>query len=326
MMAAYITSLGPADNIEVGPLPVPVPGPRDALVRVEAVAVNHVDTFIRSGAYRTEIPFPFIIGRDLVGTIVMIGDNVLGFATGDKVWCNSLGYHGRQGSFAEYSVVPSERLFPLPAGVDPLNAVASLHTAATAYIGLFREAQLALGDTVVVGGAGGGVGSAVVQLAAASGARVIATAHRADFEWCQRCGADEIIDYNDSNYLACISEIAPSGVDVFWDNSGNHDFARTLPLLAHRGKIIVTAGLGQRPSLPVGDLYTRDASLRGFAISNASIDDLAAAARTINRQLDNRRLQSRIGAQLPLADAANAHRMQEGLQDSRPRGRIIVVI
>jgi NADPH:quinone reductase-like Zn-dependent oxidoreductase len=170
-LAAYITALGPADCIEVGYLPVATPGPTDVLVRTEALAVDNVDTMVRSGAYRTPTPFPFIIGRDLVGTVAAAGPGASGFAEGDRVWCNSLGHGGRQGSFAEYVVVAAERLYHLAADIDPIRAVAALHTAGTASLGLFREARLRPGDTIIVGGGAGGVGSAVVQLAAASGAR-----------------------------------------------------------------------------------------------------------------------------------------------------------
>lgn len=120
MAAAYITSHGPADSIQAGDLPVPAPGPTDVLVRTEALSVNHVDTFVRSGAYRTHTPFPFIIGRDLVGTVATHGTGVPGFRAGDRVWCNSLGHDGRQGSFAQYALVPVERLYRLPEGVSQM--------------------------------------------------------------------------------------------------------------------------------------------------------------------------------------------------------------
>jgi NADPH:quinone reductase-like Zn-dependent oxidoreductase len=175
-IAAYITARGSADHIQIGALPTPAVGPTDVIVRARSCAVNHVDTYVRSGAYPTPTPFPFVIGRDVVGTVAAVGSGVAGFAVGDDVWCNSLGHGGRQGSFATHVVVPVDRLYPLPAGVDPDGAVVAAHPGATAYLGLVREAGLVPGETVVVAGAGGGVGSAAVQLAAMSGARVLATA------------------------------------------------------------------------------------------------------------------------------------------------------
>jgi NADPH:quinone reductase-like Zn-dependent oxidoreductase len=322
MIAAYVTRPGPADEIRIGRLQVPEPGSSEVLVKVRALAVNHVDTFVRSGAYRTRLPYPFVIGRDLVGTVVTAAP---GFVPGDTVWCDSLGLDGRQGSFSEYAAVPADRLYHLPGDVDPENAVASLHTAATAHLGLFREAGLRIGETVVVTGAGGGVGTATVQLAAAAGARVVATARPDDFDWCRRCGADEVVDYHDPDMYAEIAKLAPAGVDVFWDNAGRHHLERTVPLLARGGRMIIMAGLGATPVLPVGQLYTRDASLRGFVISNATVAELAAAATAINHLLARGTLVSRIGTRLPLTEAARSHRLQEGAEPHRPRGRIVVL-
>lgn len=322
MVAAYITELGPPDAIRIGPLPIPRPGESDVLVRTEALAVNHVDTFVRSGAYRTDIPFPFVIGRDLVGTVVKAGRHATGFATGERVWCNSMGYDGRQGSFAEYVAVPAERLYHLPEGVDPAGAVAVLHTGATAYLGLVREAGVRIGETVVVAGAAGGVGSAVVQLASAAGARVVATARSEDADWCFSCGADTVLDYRDPALARELARRTPGGIDVYWDNSGRNDFDMIVPLLARGGRIVLVAELrATSPTLPVGQLYVRDASIRGFAISNAGVTDLAQAASAINHGLRKGLLRTRIEARLPLPKAAEAHRREE----AGPRGRIVVL-
>lgn len=321
-LAAYITALGTADCIEVGYLPVATPGPTDVLVRTEALVVDNVDTLVRSGAYRTPTPFPFIIGRDMVGTVVAAGPGAAGFAEGDRVWCNSLGHGGRQGSFAQYIAVAAERLYHLPAGVDPIRAVAVLHTAGTASLGLFREARLRPGDTVIVGGGAGGVGSAVVQLAASSGAHVIATAGDDDAEWCRASGARQIFDYRDHDLLAKLAEAAPRGADVYWDTSGHLDLPETAPLLAIGARIIVTAAREPAVSLPARSYYTRDISVRGFAISNASASDLADTARIINARLADDTLQVRIAARMPLTAAAQAHRQ---LESGDAHGRLIVL-
>src|SRR5581483_10985689 len=109
--------------MRVGELPVPAAGACDVLVKVNAVAVNQVDTYIRSGRYPVPMPSPFVVGRDLVGTVAAARPES-GFAPGQQVWCNSLGHGGRQGSFSEYAVVPAERLYPLPEA-DPVTAVAA---------------------------------------------------------------------------------------------------------------------------------------------------------------------------------------------------------
>ncbi|MEO8859520.1 MAG: NADPH:quinone reductase [Burkholderiaceae bacterium] len=325
MNAAFVRRLGGVEEIEIGRLPVPQCGPDEVLARVDALAVNHVDTFVRSGAYATRLPMPFIIGRDFVGRVVAIGERVNTFAPGDPVWCNSLGYDGRQGPFAEYALAPADRVYPLPSNQDPIETVSVLHTMATACLGLFREGSLASGETVFIGGAAGGVGSAAVQLAAAAGARVLASASAADAEWVKACGASFVFDYHDPDLFNRIEHSAPQGIDLYWDNSGHHDLAKTLPLLGRGGRIVVSAGLQARACVPIGALYTRDASLRGFAISNASVVDLASAAAMINRRLCVGDLKVRIGLRLPLREAAKAHRLQAAHGVEKPPGRIVLV-
>lgn len=325
MTAAFIRRLGGVEEIEVGRLPVPRCGPDDVLAKVEALAVNHVDTFVRSGSYATELPMPFIIGRDFVGCVVATGNRVTSVTPGDRVWCNSLGYDGRQGAFADYALAPASRVYPLPPNQDPLAVVSLLHTTATAYLGLFREGALVDGETVFVGGAAGGVGSVTVQLAAAAGARVIASAAAADIEWVKTCGADIVFDYHAPDIYHRIAQTTPQGIDLYWDNSGHHDFGRTLPLLNHGARLIVSAGLQASVKIPIGTLYTRDVSLRGFAISNASEADLASAAALINRHLSDDGIKTRIAQRFSLDEAAEAQRLQETHGSGKARGRIVVI-
>jgi NADPH:quinone reductase-like Zn-dependent oxidoreductase len=316
-----VDQLGDPSVIEVAELPVPAVGPLDVLVSAETMAVNHVDTFVRSGSYATPTPFPFVIGRDLVGTVSSVGAGVTGFSVGDRVWTNSMGHGGRQGTFADVVVVPAERLYPLPSRVPSYDAARVLHVAATAWLGLFRHARLSLGETVLVNGAGGGVGTAVVQLAKAAGARVVATTSESDMEWVRSCGADVVLDYRTPSLAEAVESAAPSGVDVWWDNSGFNDVGFALPRLAIGGRFVMISGLDSRPSVRAGDLYTRDVSLLGFAISNASVSDLASAAQAINAMLARGSLRSRAGDVFPLSRAADAHRAVE----SGANGRLLVV-
>lgn len=323
MQAAFIRKTGGVDQIQVGELPTPRPGPTDALVRMEASEANFVDLFVRSGAYRTYTPFPFIIGRDLVGTVVEAGSGVGRFSIGDRVWCNSLGHAGRQGAWAEYAVVAEDRLYPLPAGVEVRHAAAILHAAATAHIGLVRDAKLVAGETIFVEGGGGAVGSAVVQIATAIGARAIASGSQEDSEWCRSCGAGTVLDYHRQDLYEQVRAAAPDGVDVWWDTSGRNDFNHCLPLLAFGGRAVIMSGLGSAdPALPVGALYTHEITLHGFAISNATVTDLATAAATINRLLAAGCLKARVGATYHLADAARAH---ADLEQHKVHGRIVLI-
>ncbi|WP_367129047.1 NADPH:quinone reductase [Saccharothrix sp. HUAS TT1] len=322
MQAAFITRLGAPEEIRSGELPDPVPGPTDVLVEVSATTVNPVDTFVRSGAFRTPVDFPFVISRDLVGTVVASGPGVAGFAVGDRVWCNSLGHGGRQGAAAQRAVVPADRLYHLPEGVPDADAVAVVHPAVTAYLGLFTHGRARLGDTVLVAGAGGNVGSAMVVLAAAAGARVIATASARDAERCRELGAAEVFDYRDPALADGVRRACPDGVDVQLDCSGHNDLRTALDLAAHRGRVVVLAGARTEPVLPAGALYTADRSVVGFVISHATTAELAEAARAVNALLARGALRPREVEELPLSAAARTHaRMERG----ELRGRRVVL-
>jgi NADPH:quinone reductase-like Zn-dependent oxidoreductase len=320
MRAAYITELGPAEAIRVGDLPVPVPGPTDVLVRVEVVVVNPVDILVRSGGYSTPTPFPFVVGRDLVGTAAEVGAGTVGFAAGDRVWCNSLGHGGRQGSFAEYAVVPAERLYRLPAAADPVAAVALFHPAATAYLALFRRGELRPTETVYVGGAAGNVGTAMTALASSGGARVLAGARAEDAEWCRAAGADEVVDYRDPDLRGRLAALAPAGIGLYVDTSGHLDLPAALDLLADGGRIVLMAGVTQRLTLPAGALYTHDRRIVGFVISRAGTGELAEAAAVLNGRLAAGDLPVRVRAVWPLERTIEAHQaVERGL-----RGRTVL--
>ncbi|ALG15050.1 NADPH:quinone reductase [Kibdelosporangium phytohabitans] len=311
MHAAYIKHIGPAEDIRFGDVPTPRPGRTDVLVTTIATTVNWVDTFVRSGVFPTPIEFPFVIGRDMVGTVTEVGPHVRGFAPGDTVWCNSLGHGGRQGAAAEHVVVPADRLYHLPPGVNPIDAVAVAHPAATAYLALFTYGQIRAGETVVVAGAAGNVGSALVTLAVNAGARVVATASARDAGYCKALGAADVIDYRDPRRWQHIDEVCPQGIDCYVDSAGENDLAGAVELLALRGRIVVLAGVRAQPVVPVGQLYVKNGSIVGFVISHATVDALAEAARTINKLLSNGRLRPRATVTLPLSAAAEAHRMVE---------------
>ncbi|MGW4688448.1 NADPH:quinone reductase [Streptomyces sp. NPDC004244] len=311
MRAAFIEELGPAENIRYGEMAPPTPGPTDVLVEVEAVSVNPVDTFVRSGIFRTPVEFPFAVSRDLVGTVVSAGPGATGFAVGDRVWCNSLGHGGRQGAAAEQAVVPVERLYHLPPGVDAAEAVAVVHPAGTAYLALFTHGRVRPGETVLVAGAAGNVGSALVTMAVEAGARVIATAGARDAEHCRSLGASEVLDYKDPALVARILDAAPKGIDVHIDTSGTNDLSTAVEVLAPRGRIVLLAGARSRPVLPAGPLYMKDGAVVGFVISHATTAELAEAAVAINRLMANGRLRARSVERAPLSDAARTHRRIE---------------
>lgn len=322
MRAAVVHELGSTSAIHVEEIPVPTPGPTDVLVRVVASEVNHVDVLVVTGAYPTATPFPFVVGRDVVGEIVRTGEGVTASMVGDRVWTNSLGHDGRQGALAQYAVVPADRTYRLPPGADPLDAAAVLHTGATAAIGLQHHARAGVGDTVLIGGGAGGVGSAAVRVASWAGARVIATADAADAAWCAGLGAETILDYHDDDLDDRIRDAAPDGVDLFWDTSGHHDVAAAIELLAPYGTLLITAGLTATPRLPLGVLYTRGLTVRGFAMSGLGVDELAFASRTVN-QLIAARTPVRARELIDLQGVADAF---ERMRAGSVRGRIVVTM
>ncbi|MEU2610540.1 zinc-binding dehydrogenase [Micromonospora sp. NPDC007271] len=322
MRAAYIEHTGSAADIRYGGLPAPRPGPTDVLVDVIATTVNHVDTFVRSGAFPTPLPFPFVVGRDLVGRVAEAGPGAAGFRSGDLVWCNSLGYDGRQGAAAEQAVVPVDRLYRLPAEVEPETAVTVLHPAATAYLALFVHGRLRLGETVVVAGGAGNVGAALVAFAAAAGARVVATASAGDAEFCRRTGAAEVLDHRDPDLIDRLRSACPDGIAVYLDTAGRNELEPVIDLLARRGRIVLLAGAGARPVLPVGPLYVNDRTVTGFVISHATTAELAEAAGAVNRMLAAGRLAPREVVPLALAQVAEAHRM---IEQGELRGRRAVI-
>lgn len=312
MEAAYVETLGPAENIRYGRLAVPRIGPTDVLVAVDAVTVNPVDTFVRAGRFATATPFPFVIGRDLAGTVAAVGPGAAGFAEGDRVWANSLGHGGRQGSFAQYAAVSADRLYHLPDGADPMQAVGLAHMAATAYLGLLRRAHLQPAETIYIGGGAGNVGAAAVRFAVDAGAIVIASASGDGIARCRDAGATTVVDYKAPDAMEQVRTAAPDGLDIHWDTSGHHDLDTAVSLMARGGRIVLSAARpGARPELPLSAAYTHDVDLLGFVISNAAVDELRDAAHLINRYLAAGTLRARIDDVLPLEKAAEAHRRME---------------
>ncbi|HEY2894292.1 MAG TPA: NADPH:quinone reductase [Pirellulales bacterium] len=312
MKAAYIEKTGPPEAILWGELPQPEPAPNQVLVKVEAVDVNPIDTYVRSGAVAMPLPLPYIVGCDLAGTVEKVGASVTRFNPGDRVWGSNQGLLGRQGTFAEYAVVDEQWLYPTPPNVPSHHAVALALTGITAHLGLVDLAHLHAGEVLFVQGGSGGVGSAVVQIAKAIGARVITTAGSPEkLAICRDLGADLAIDYKTDDVSARVKEFAPQGVSVWWESLRDPDFDRAIGALAPRGRMIVMAGRDARPPFPVGPFYVKGCSLYGFAMFNATADEQRAAAVDLNRWLAEGKLKANIDRVMPMAEAAAAHRLQE---------------
>ncbi|HVW38396.1 MAG TPA: NADPH:quinone reductase, partial [Pirellulales bacterium] len=255
---------------------------------------------------------PFVIGCDLAGTVERCGPDVQRLKPGMRVWGSNQGLMGRQGTFAEFAAVDEAWLYPTPDGVSDQQAAAGALVGITAHLGLVRCAKLAAAETLFVNGGSGGVGSTVVQMAKAIGARVVTTAGSDEkTAICRSLGADLAINYRTGDVDAEIRHFAPHGVNVWWETLREPNFERSVSLLAPRGRMIVMAGREARPVFPVGPFYVKDCSLFGFAMFNATPDEQRASSVDINRWLAAGQFKPRIDRVLPLAEAAEAHRLQE---------------
>lgn len=298
--------------IQYGDLPEPTLGEGQALVKMSAVSVNPIDTYIRNGANYWPLPDPFIIGCDLAGTVIAVADGVKNVRPGDRVWCSNQGLMGRQGSFAETCAVDAHWLYPTPENVADTDVAACALVGITAHLGLLGRARLQPGETIFVRGGTGGVGSMVLQMAQSIGARVITTAGSPEKAYrCQQLGADVVIQYNREDVRERVASAAPEGVDVFWETLREPDFEFAVDTMAERGRMVLMAGRDAKPPFPVGPFYVKGCSLLGFVMFKASPEEQRQAASDINHWLATGHLKAIIDRVLPLSQAAEAHRLQE---------------
>ncbi len=258
MKAAYIKATGSPDVIEYGDIADPTLGQGQALVKMSAVSVNPIDTYIRNGANYWPLPNPFVIGCDLAGTVVAVAEGVKNVQVGQRVWCSNQGLMGRQGTFSELCAVDSHWLYPTPDKVSDQDAAACALVGITSHLGLFRTARLQPGETIFVRGGVGGIGSMVIQMAKTVGAKVITTAGSAEKAYrCQQLGADVVIDYTRENVAERLKAAAPSGVNIFWETLREPDFVFAVEAMAERGRMVLMAGRDARPLFPLARFMSK---------------------------------------------------------------------
>jgi NADPH2:quinone reductase len=313
MKAAHLETTGGPEVIHYGELPTPEPGPGEVRVRVAAAAVNPIDTYIRAGVVKMNLPTPFIPGCDLAGTVDTVGPGVTRFKPGDRVWGSNQGLLGRQGTFAEYCCAGEEWLYPLPAGVAEKDSAAIALVGITAHLGLFWRASLKPNEMVFVNGGSGGVGGTVVQMARAVGAKVVTTVGSdTKAKLARDLGADHVINYKTDDVAAAVkSATGGKGVDVWYETQPPTDLDRTFDLMAPLGRVVVMAGRSARPAFPNGTFYVKGLTLAGFAMFNVPAAEQRKSADDINRWLSEGKLKAVIGREFPLSEAAAAHRLQE---------------
>ena len=313
MQAAYINKPGLCNEIVVGEMPTPQPMQDEYLIRIKAIALNPIDMYIRAGTIAMPLPKQFISGCDFAGVVESVGENCSRFKEGDRVWGSNQGLLGRQGTSAEFAAIKEDWLYPSPEGVDDQQLAATSLVGITAHLGLFRNVNLKAGETIFVNGGTGGVGSMVVQMAKAIGAKVITTvSSNAKEELCRSWGADKVINYKTDDIPKEVKDYTSNqGVNVWFETQREPDFFKIVDLMTARGRIILMAGRTAQPLFPVGPFYVKGLTLTGFAMFNATPDEQRRCANDINAWLASGKLRSHIGAAFPLSKAAEAHKILE---------------
>jgi NADPH2:quinone reductase len=331
MKAAFFDTTGTPDVIRVGDLPKPAPKDGELLIKVLVASINPIDTYIRSGAAPMPLPKPAITGTDFAGVVEAVGQNVVAFKPGDRVWGTNQGLLGRQGTCAEYACVSQQWAYHTPGNVTDEQAAAGALVGITAHLGLFSRAKLTHGEFVFVNGGTGGVGSMVVQMARAVGARVICTVGSEEkAKLATSLGADCTINYKTDDVAARVKgATGGAGVNVWYESLPPSDFDRTVELVAPRGRIVVMAGRTARPAFPNGPFYVKGLSMFGFAMFNATAGEQQACADDMNRWMRSGALKALIGARFPLEKTAEAHRLQEDNTTKKSgslTGKIVILL
>jgi len=308
-------------RLETGP--EPTPGPSQVLVRLRAVGVNAVDTYIRAGKYGTLPTLPFTPGADAAGTIESVGPEVLEWRVGDRVYIGGTQAGRALGAYAEVAISDRRQVHRLNERVSFEQGAAVNIPYATAYRALVHKAHAQPGEAVLIHGASGGVGIAAAQLAMALGLRVIATAgSETGLQIVREQGVPVVLDHRQANYLAPVADVTGGrGVDLILEMLANVNLARDLTLLAKNGRVIV---IGNRGTIEIDprEIMRREASVTGVFLFNAPPEELLSIHAALEAGLANGTLRPVIGQQFALADAARAHTavLQPGA-----RGKIVLV-
>lgn len=322
MQAVRIHQPGGPEVLRLETVPVPQPAPDEALVRLEAAGVNFIDVYKRTGLY--DVPLPTTLGEEGAGTVVAVGADVSDLRVGDRVaWANALG------AYAEYAVVPAGKLVPLPTGVSAAQGAALMLQGMTAHYLATSTYPLRAGEHCLVHAAAGGVGLLLVQIAKKRGARVIGTVGSdAKAELARAAGADDVIVYTRQDFVEETRRLTGGrGVQVVYDSVGRTTFLSGLDLLAPRG-MMVLFGQSSGPVEPIepqllnrkGSLYLTRPSVGHYV---ATRDELRRRTDDLFEWVGRGELKVRIGAEFPLAEAAEAHRALEG---RRTTGKVLLRI
>jgi NADPH2:quinone reductase len=302
MKAVYVMETGAPDVLRYGDLPEPVLGPNDVLIRVRACSLNRLDVFTREGSHGTRINPPHVLGGDVAGEVVRMGEGVEGPQAGDKVIANG------RGGYVEFALARGDRVYPLPARCT-FDEGATLPVAGlTAWQMVMNRARVRPGEAVLITAAGSGVSTFAIQLCRTLGARVITTASSEEkLEKARALGAEAGINYTRDDILERVRAFTDGeGVDVVLEHVGTPVWNACFESLRPGGRF-VTCGVtaGHRVELHLGRVFSRGLSIMG--VGRGSADDMHAFLKVVGRG----NVHGVVYRIFPLAEAAEAHRLME---------------
>lgn len=323
MRIVTVTEPGGPENLVVADAPLPVAGPGEIVVRVLAAGVNRADLLQRQGHYPPPPGTSDVIGLEVSGTVHELGDGVDGWAPGDACVALLAG-----GGYAEYVLVPAGQVFAPPPGVDPVSAAGLVEVAATVASN-FDHVHLAAGETVLIHGGAGGIGTFAIQYAKALGARVLVTAGSpAKLELCRSLGADVALDYHD-DWVAGVAEATDRrGADVILDVMGAKYLEPNVASLAMDGRLVVI-GLqgGRKGTLDLNRLLTRRATVTATSLRFRPADQKAAICAAVVERVwplvADGRIRLAPETRFPLERVADAHRHLESGDNT---GKVILTL
>jgi putative PIG3 family NAD(P)H quinone oxidoreductase len=317
MHAVVAREPGGPDVLTVVERADPAAGEADVLVDVAASAVNRADLLQRQGRYAPPPGTSDVLGLECSGTVAQVGASVTGWSPGDRVCALLTG-----GGYATRVAVPAGQLMPVPAGVSPVEAAALPEVACTVWSNVFMVAHLQPGETLLVHGGGGGIGTFAIQLAHALGARVVTTAGTPEkLALCRSLGADLAVDYRSDDFVAAVrSATGGAGADVILDNMGASYLGRNVDALATEGRLVVI-GLqgGTKGELDLGTLISKRAAVVATTLRARPAAEKAAICAAVVEHVwplvANGRVRPVVHASYPLADAAAAHAAVEASEN-----------
>jgi NADPH2:quinone reductase len=325
MQVVEIAAPGGPEQLKVATRPLPQPAAGEVLVRVAAAGVNRPDVMQRQGRYPPPPGASDLPGMEVAGEIVELGPGVSGLALGDQITALLPG-----GGYAAYAIAAAPLCMQVPAGLTMVEAAAIPETYLTVWTNLFERGGCKSGDTVLIHGGTSGIGTTAIQLAAAWGARVFATAgspQKARF--CEKLGAERGIDYRTEDFVAVIrAATAGYGIDITLDMVAGSYVQRNLDVAAVEGRVVTISMLGgSRAEINMNSILPKRLTLTGSTLRSRTVAQKAAVADAVRRNvwplLAAGRVKPIIHQTFPLAQASEAHRLMES---SSHIGKIVLTI